>query len=143
MRIAFGDTRRGWTENLGDIVIAQAERVFLHRKARNELISHELLGEPAWDILLYAFVTAGKSRVCWVETLAREVSLSPAETRGWIGRMAARDLIEDCGASIVITPRADAIMRRIFKAHMMDIGMEFGPADGIIQFSSGSVPEGE
>lgn len=143
MRIAFADTNRGWTKDLGDIVVAQAERVFMHRKARNELISPDLLGEPAWDILLYAFVAAGKSRVCWVETLAREVRLCPDATRGWIERLAARDLVEDCGASIVITPHADAIMRRIFRAHLIDIDIEFGPKDGMIQFSSGSVSEGE
>ncbi|KEO91378.1 hypothetical protein EH31_01570 [Erythrobacter longus] len=143
MKIAFGDTSKGWTDRLGDPVVAQAERLFAYRQERIQLIDPELLGEPGWDILLYAFITAGSSRVCRPEALAKELRLSSDAIRNWIERLAERDLLQDCGATTRITPHGEAIMRRLLNAHLKDMARELGAGDGLIQFSSGSVPEGE
>ena len=143
MKISGGDTNIGWTDRLIDPFVAEAERVLSNRQARNQFLGPDLFGEPAWEILLSAFVASRRSRVCVVESLARELNLSSNDMRHWIERLVERGLIEDHGLTVVITRRADDKIRRLFTAHLREMAQEFGPGDGILQFSSSSVAEGE
>lgn len=143
MKISGGDTNIGWTETLIDPFVIEVERVLSHRQARNQFLGSDLFGEPAWEILLSAFVALRRSRVCVVESLARELNLSSSDMQHWIERLVERGLLEDHGLTIVITKRADDKIRRLLAAYLREMSQEFGPGDGILQFSSGSVTEGE
>src|SRR6056297_815638 len=104
MKILNAETRTGWTDNLIHPAIVQAERIFAHRKVRNQVLGPDLFGEPAWDILLYAFIASGNSRVCVVGALSEELGLSQSDIRFHIERLSERGLIEDHGVTMAITP---------------------------------------
>ncbi|MEP1420316.1 MAG: hypothetical protein ABJK59_00915 [Erythrobacter sp.] len=142
MKILDGDTRGRWTDRLIDPLIVQAERFLASRQVRDKTLGPDLFGEPAWEILLSTFITAGHSRVCVVHPLADELHLSQSDMRNWIVRLSERGLIEDLGVTIAITPRAEAMMRDMFAAHHRSFSQDFGGGDGLLHFSSGRIAKG-
>lgn len=61
-----------------------AYSTYLTRKIRYELISSDLLGEPAWDILLLLFAHANRAQQLTFEELARELELGLPLTERWL-----------------------------------------------------------
>lgn len=127
----------GWTHQLVDPVLLQAEKVFLQRQARSRFLDADLLGEPGWDILLCAFVAAGNERKCRIEDLAGELNLSIAVTERWVRLLIERDLLDESGDFIAISRHGDAIIRRMFRALMRDNMQELGGEDGVLFFCGG------
>lgn len=143
MKTLNAQTRSGWTDTLTDTAIVQAERVFAHRKARSQILGSDLFGEPAWDILLYAFIASGNSRVCVAGRLAEELDISVNDMRCWIERLSEQGLIEDHGVTISITTSAQTKIRQLLNAHVREVMHDFGAGDGVIQFSSVGMSESE
>ena len=126
----------GWTQELGDPILEQAERILNRRQARRLVIDPDLLGEPGWDILLCAFIAMAKGRVCLVENLERELELSPSVARRWIGRLAARQMIDDNGMTVSITQTAGETVRTLLGAQVDELRSDHAGDDGLLRFSS-------
>ena len=127
----------GWTHNLVDPVLLQAEKVFRQRQARGGFLDADLLGEPGWDILLYAFVATGNLKETRIDDLACELNLSISVTERWVELLVGKDLLEEPSDCIAITRHGDAILRQMFRALMRDTMQELGGGDGVLRFCGG------
>lgn len=133
----------GWTHNLVDPLVLQAEKIFSLRQARKLFLDPDLFGEPGWEILLCAFIATGQGRHLSEKALAEELKLSLPVTQKWTELLVSRGLICDEDNAVSLTADADAIMRRMLGTQIGAFLQDFSAGDGVLQFSSGHIPEGE
>lgn len=71
-----------------------AQRLFEERQLRNEFLqTSELFGEPAWDILLYIFLSQSKGKGAKVESLAVASRLPVTLAIRWLERLEYEEMI--------------------------------------------------
>lgn len=107
-----------------DPLVLQAEKIFEQRQARNLVIDPDLLGEPGWDILLCAFIAGGKGSGCRADVLCRDLGLTPRVMQRWIDLLEDRGMIETNGKLLVLTRRAEGVMRNMFSAQIKELMQE-------------------
>lgn len=93
-----------------------AYSTYLTRKLRHEMLSPDLLGEPAWDILLLLFSHANHAQQLTAQELANELGIGLNLTERWLGLLAGHGLVVSAGnhAELTETGRAKltAYLRR-------------------------------
>lgn len=104
-----------------DPVLEQAQTIFKQRQMRASVFDPDLLGEPGWDILLYAFIAQGKWKVCGIEDLSREIGLSEATATRWVDILIARGLIVERAGNYVTSEPAAAKLASLFKMQMAEM----------------------
>ena len=109
-----------------DPLVLQAEKILAQRKTRALTIDPDLLGEPGWDILLSAFIAAGKGHACRIDMLAMDLHLSVGLTQRWIALLVDRDMLESRDNLVVLTSKAEKALRDMFKAQLHDLMREIG-----------------
>ena len=120
------------TGNLDPLVL-QAEKILAQRQARYRVIDTDLLGEPGWDILLSAFIAAGRGTACRADALARELQLTLRAVQRWTALLAEREMIEARDNLIVLTSKAETILRDLFKAQLQELARELRAIDAPLQ----------
>ena len=98
---------------------AHARRLVAGRRARNEFLPDDLLGEPVWDMLLDLFIASHESKEISVSSVCI-ASGAPATTAlRWLSRMEELGLIERTNdrndrrrVCVAITPQAKSGMER-------------------------------
>ena len=129
--------RAVWTHKLTDPLVNHAEKMFTHRQARHTLIDPDILGEPAWDILLAAFIAKGRESVCQGENLQEELRLTPSQFRRWVGVLVERDLLQEQEMIIDLSIKGEDIMRQTLSQSVSERPMEADGDFGLLSFSSG------
>ena len=71
-----------------------AKTMLLERRDRNLVLSAELLGDPAWDMLLDLFVAGDNAKSVSVTSLCHASGVPPSTALRWIGLLVGVDLIE-------------------------------------------------
>jgi hypothetical protein len=73
-----------------DPILDQAEKIFSQRQARSLVVDRDILGEPGWDILLYAFIAQRRGLICEVSDLSSELKMSFPTTKRWVDFLTQR-----------------------------------------------------
>lgn len=122
----------------GDIdpLIAQAEKILSQRLARNQVIDSDLLGEPAWDLLLLVFVETGRGIVCRPDLAAEKLGLSAGVARRWIAILVARGMLFVEGDVLRLTDETEGKLCRMFSAQLRELMQEFRHFEPNAQSSS-------
>ena len=75
-------------------IIQTASRLLEERRLRGEhLPLSDLLGEPAWDVLLFIFVSQAKGKGAKVEGLAFASRIPVAHALRWLERLESREMV--------------------------------------------------
>jgi DNA-binding MarR family transcriptional regulator len=82
-------TRAAPTQSAGQI----ARRLLAERRAREKLLACDLLGEPAWDMLLDLVVCEEKGEQVSVSSLCIASCVPATTALRWIGALEARKLV--------------------------------------------------
>lgn len=109
------------SEQSPDLLLSQADKIFHQRKLRFEVIDRDLLGEPAWDILLYAYILYRRGLICDLNGLKTEVNLSFQTAKRWVELLEQRKLLirqEDC---FTITEEAEFKLSKMFREQLREM----------------------
>jgi hypothetical protein len=104
-----------------DPLLSQAEKIFLQRQARALVIDPDLLGEPAWDILLCAFIAYRKGTVCKQDEIAEEINISLSVASRWVSLLSTRGMLVQKGDFFVISEETEHRLSAMFKAQINDV----------------------
>ena len=104
-----------------DPLLDQAVRIFSQRQSRGMVIDPSVLGEPGWDILLYAYIAHHKGVVCEVDVVAGEVGLSRSLTRRWVDILSLRDLVIQKDALFAIREETEMTLSAMFKTQISEM----------------------
>ncbi|MGA1797339.1 hypothetical protein VH567_00990 [Sphingomonas sp. 4RDLI-65] len=69
------------------------------RRARRPFIDADLLGEPAWDILLFLYIAYREGRTVEIETAMAAAQTATTVAGRWIGILVHKGLIEPIAAT--------------------------------------------
>ena len=116
------------SEGSADPLLSQVERIFYQRKARYDLIDRDLLGEPGWDIILYAYMAHRKGLICDLESLAAEVDLSFETAKRWVGILVLRKLLVQQKNFVTISDAAEVKLSKMFMEQIRDMRHSFAEA---------------
>lgn len=90
-----------------------ARRVIIFRRARVDYLPHELLGEPALDMLLDLFVASYEEKLISVSSACIASGAPPTTALRWLARLEELDLVKRSGdrndrrrVYVEITPKA-------------------------------------
>lgn len=101
-----------------DPLVLHAGDVFAQRQARAFVIDRDLLGEPAWDIILCALIAEGTGVPCTVEYLAKKIGMTVRTVERWVRLMVDRSVLEQSGETVSLSARPQMAMRRHLKMQM-------------------------
>lgn len=104
-----------------DLLLVQAERVFLQRQSRKAVIDAELLGEPGWDIMLCAYIARRKGDKCTITTLSDKIDLNGCIIKRWVLLLMSRDMIVENEGSFVISDIAEMKISMLFSKQMQEL----------------------
>lgn len=113
-------------EGLGaDPLLFQAEGILSHRKLRNLTIDPDLLGEPAWDILLLAYVAHRRGSSCTIAQVAVELNASSALVARWVSALTARNLVVSNQISFSISDLAECKVSDLLEQQIREMVQAF------------------
>jgi hypothetical protein len=115
----FQDDRK--SEAAADHLVVAAETVFRQRQARCAIISADLLGEPAWDILLCAYIASRKGAGCMLNDVAKRIGLSIWTARRWVTLLEAKQMIVSNGEAFALTFEAEKAMSRLLELQLQEL----------------------
>ena len=72
---------------------ARAAKIFTNRELRKSCFNSALLGEPAWDMLLYLFVKAGEDRAAFKTAVTSASGAPHATALRYLALLEADDII--------------------------------------------------
>lgn len=82
-----------------DLLLFQAEKIYALRQARSMVVDPVFLGEPAWDLLLCAFISRRRSDVFYLEAAVEDIGVSVETGTRWARALQDQDLfIQERGA---------------------------------------------
>jgi len=113
----IGKTPQGTT----DLLLVQAQRIFDQRKSRGEVIDRDLLGEPGWDILLFAFIRQRKGMICDLVSLVGEVGIGLETAKRWVELLEQRKLVVRQDSFFAITDDAEAKLSKMFSDQLREM----------------------
>lgn len=87
-------TEAGDREDRVALVAARAEQEYASRRRRERNLPGDLLGEPAWDMLLYLYVQKARGRPVSIHSLCIAAMVPPTTALRWIDRLLACGLVE-------------------------------------------------
>jgi DNA-binding MarR family transcriptional regulator len=97
--LGFGHPDSDRNSRLEKLTVAQREalrkdaaKVQLSRRLRHKELDEQILGEPAWDILLSLFVIDNSSRRMSLVELARATKVPQTTTLRWVSTLEQHDL---------------------------------------------------
>lgn len=76
------------------LVAARAEQEYANRRRRERALPGDLLGEPAWDMLLDLYVQKARARPVSVHSLCIAAMVPPTTALRWIDKLLACGLVE-------------------------------------------------
>lgn len=71
-----------------------AKRIHAARRLRNETFGSSLFMDPAWDLLVAAYIFEAEGRVLTTEDLHAELGIMPANAARWMRALSAETLLE-------------------------------------------------
>ena len=75
-------------------IIRTAHRLFEARQLRNEhLPMNDMFGEPAWDVLLFLFVSQAKGKGAKVEGIAMASRVPVTQAVRWLEKLESRQMV--------------------------------------------------
>jgi hypothetical protein len=93
-KVPLGNAVERPTDELESRLVALARSEYDSRRKRAEFISGDMLGEPAWDILLDLFIQTSSARKVSIKS-ACKASASPDTTAlRWLAILESRGLVE-------------------------------------------------
>lgn len=113
-----------------DPLLDQAEKIFSQRRSRGDVIDRDLLGEPGWDILLYAYMLYRKGLICDFDGLIAEVNLSLQTAKRWVKLLEERALLARQENYFTITDDGAAKLTKLFKGQLREIAEAISRASG-------------
>jgi hypothetical protein len=109
-----------------DPLAAQAERIFKQRQVRKFLIDADLLGEPAWDLLLCAYIASRKGAACSLEDVVKAVELPISTAQRWVGLLASRKMLSSNGQTFTISVEFERKLTAMFKVQLSEMSRNEG-----------------
>lgn len=85
------------------------------------VIDHDLLGEPGWDILLYAFIAQRKGVACTISDTAAQVGVGLETARRWVALLEERGLLVRRDDVFGISDEAETKMANLFQVQIKEV----------------------
>jgi hypothetical protein len=104
-----------------DPLLEQAEKILLQRQSRSLVIDRDILGEPGWDILLYAFISHRKGLVCSLSEAASTIDLGLPTTQRWVDLLTSRGLLVRRESFFAISEEAELKLTKMFKKQISEV----------------------
>lgn len=102
--------------------VAVAEYLYAARRRRDHLPGSDMFGEPAWDALLFVFISQGRERLVSITDVVAGAAAPPTTGLRWLGVLESRKLIirEDDPADrrrsyVKLTPKGFDWMHRFLR----------------------------
>jgi hypothetical protein len=77
-----------------DRYVAKAESLYIARRRRERFLAADLLGEPAWDILLDLFIAARRGRVVSTSSACVGANVPATTALRWLQVLHDRGLVD-------------------------------------------------
>jgi len=88
------DTKLRSPANDQDIIFRTARRLFEERQLRSEhLPLNDLFGEPAWDILLFLFISQAKGKGAKIGNLSRASRMPVTQALRWLEKLESKQMV--------------------------------------------------
>ncbi len=115
-----------------------ARFILASRRAREQAFSAHFFGDPAWDIMLMAYVSEAEGRLLSTATIHATIGITLANASRWIRALNAEELIEyeasGSSKALVTSPirlsasghrRLEQFLTGLHQASVLDQEMEF------------------
>jgi DNA-binding MarR family transcriptional regulator len=103
-----------------DALLERAETILRVRRARERLLGRAIMGEPAFDLLLWLYVRSGQKEIS-LSSLARPAGIPYSSAVRWIRYLTDRGLVERTESKtdrrltcVQLTPSGRAVLKELF-----------------------------
>jgi len=86
--------RQSWDGSDAEWMLTTASQIYRTRRRRQRFIAAELLGEPAWDLLLDLFIARLKQERISVTSACQAADVPPTTALRWLGVLSDARLVE-------------------------------------------------